>query len=166
MRAVEYESLAARQLAAAAYEEVGTLAAGVRANTSLLNALRETQVEQGRGSIEQGIEISAVRESLVEQGRGLIEQGIEISAVRETLVEQGVGLTAVREALVEQRVELNAFRETQVEQGIGLNALRETQIDQGLRLDLLESEVRTGFAMVGQGMSTIVAMLENITPEN
>ncbi len=103
LTAVEHEASAARQLAAAAYEEVGSLAAGVRANTSLLNALRETQIEQGR-------RLSGV------EGR--------LSGVEGRL--SGV---------------------------------------EG-RLDILESEVRTGFATMGQGMATIVAMLDRITPES
>lgn len=82
LSAVEHEATAARQLAAAAYEEVGSLAAGVRANTSLLNALRETQVEHG------------------------------------------------------------------------------------LRLNSLESEVRTGFAVTGQGIATIVSLLDRLSPES
>ncbi|MBA3744178.1 hypothetical protein [Sporichthya sp.] len=101
LRAVEHESLASRQLAAAAYEEVGSLAAGVRANTSLLNALRETQVEQG------------VRLTRVETRLESLESAVS-----------------------------------------GLDA----------KVVGLESEVRTGFAMVGQGMATITAMVERITP--
>lgn len=89
LSAVEHEASVARQLAAAAYDEVGSLAVGVRANTSLLNALRDTQVEQG---------------------------------------------------------------------------LRLTRVE--TRLDSLESEVCTGFAMTGQGMATIVAMLDRLAPEN
>lgn len=96
LSAVEHEASAARQLAAAAYEEVGSLAAGVRANTSLLNALRDTQVEQG------------VRIGRVEDRLGTLESVV----------------------------------------------------------GGLDSEVRTGFAITGQGMATIVAMLERIAPED
>ncbi|WP_019877453.1 hypothetical protein [Sporichthya polymorpha] len=110
LTAVEHEASAARQLAAAAYEEVGSLAAGVRANTSLLNALRETQIEQGR-------RLSGV------EGR--------LSGVEGRL------------SGVEGRLS-------------GVEG----------RLDILESEVRTGFATMGQGMATIVAMLDRITPES
>lgn len=122
LRAVEHEASAARQLAAAAYEEVGSLAAGVRANTSLLNALRETQVEQGArlGRVETRIE--AVDTRLVAVDTRLESLG---SAVRG--LDSRVG---------------------------GLEA----------KVDGLESEVRTGFAEVGQGMSTIVAMLERLAP--
>lgn len=95
LSAVEHEAAAARQLAAAAYEEVGSLAAGVRANTSLLNALRDTQIEQG---------------SRLDRVEGRLD-----------------------------RVEG--------------------------RLDSLETEVRVGFAMTGQGMATIVGLLERIAPE-
>ncbi|HKR51375.1 MAG TPA: hypothetical protein VJT72_17690 [Pseudonocardiaceae bacterium] len=60
------DAAAARVLAAGADRDVSEVRAEPRAHTQSLNALRETQLEQGR-------EIAGLRQSLAEQGREMRE---------------------------------------------------------------------------------------------
>ncbi|MGH3983245.1 MAG: hypothetical protein ACRDST_11320 [Pseudonocardiaceae bacterium] len=69
------DAAAARVLASGADRDVSEVRAELRAHTQGLNALRETQLEQGR-------EITSFRQELAEQGR-------EITSVRQELAEQG-----------------------------------------------------------------------------
>ncbi|MGH3857711.1 MAG: hypothetical protein ACRDR6_30320 [Pseudonocardiaceae bacterium] len=68
---------AARVLAAGADHDVSEVRAELRAHTQALNALRETQLEQGRRIDEQGRRIDEhgreMREGFAEQGREMRE---------------------------------------------------------------------------------------------
>jgi predicted nucleic acid-binding Zn-ribbon protein len=60
---------AARMLAAGADHDVSEVRAELRAHTQALNALRETQLEQGRKIDEQGRKIDEQNRKIDEQGR-------------------------------------------------------------------------------------------------
>ena len=62
------DAAAARVLAAGADRDVSEVRAELRAHTQALNALRETQLEQGQMLAEQG-------QMLAEHGRAVAEQG-------------------------------------------------------------------------------------------
>jgi hypothetical protein len=72
-------------LAAMTDRDVAGFSQTLRAHTRVLNALRETQVEQGQA-------LSGLRETQVEQGQAL-------SGLRETQVEQGQALAQHTETL-------------------------------------------------------------------
>jgi hypothetical protein len=69
---------AARMLAAGADHDVSEVRAELRAHTQALNALRETQLEQGR----------EMREGFAEQGRRIDEQGQRIDEQTRRIDEQ------------------------------------------------------------------------------
>jgi chromosome segregation ATPase len=85
---------AARVLAAGADHDVSEVRSELRAHTRALNALRETQLEQGRMLVEQG-------RMLVEQGQMLAEHGEGITSIRQELAEHGEGITSIRQELAE-----------------------------------------------------------------
>lgn len=61
----------ARALAAGADRDVADYRAEVRAQTRLIGALRDTQVEQGRTLAEHGAELTAVRTDVAEIKGGI-----------------------------------------------------------------------------------------------
>src|SRR5436309_12556256 len=63
-RMADKEAFVARKLATAASREAGDVGQLLRAQTRLFEALRETQIEQGKVQIEQG-------KTLIEQGKRL-----------------------------------------------------------------------------------------------
>jgi chromosome segregation ATPase len=69
------DAAATRALAAMADRDVAAFRQEMRGHTRVLNALRETQLEQGR--------------ALQEHGRTLQEHGRELGTLRETQLEQG-----------------------------------------------------------------------------
>ena len=69
---------AARLLAAGADHDVSEVRAELRAHTQALNALRETQLEQGHKIDEYGHKIEAHGRKIDEQGRKINEQGQKI----------------------------------------------------------------------------------------
>jgi hypothetical protein len=83
MRTVRQEAAAARVLAGGADRDVSALATRLDAQTRLLEALRATQVEQGR--------------QLVEQGRRFSEQGGRIDDI-ESEMRRGFATLAVGQA--------------------------------------------------------------------
>jgi chromosome segregation ATPase len=74
MRTVRQDAAAARVLAGGADRDVSALATRLDAQTRLLEALRETQVEQGQQLIEQG-------QRLFDQGQRLFDQGDRIDSL-------------------------------------------------------------------------------------
>jgi hypothetical protein len=93
------DAAATRALAAMADRDVAAFRQEMRGHTRVLNALRETQLEQGRTLQEHGRELGALRETQLEQGltleehgRTLQEHGRELGALRETQLEQGLTL--------------------------------------------------------------------------
>jgi uncharacterized coiled-coil protein SlyX len=66
------DAAGARVLAAGADRDVSEVRAELRAHTQGLNALRETQLEQGRA-------ITGLREDLAAQGRVITEQGRQMT---------------------------------------------------------------------------------------
>nr|MDQ3765043.1 hypothetical protein [Actinomycetota bacterium] len=65
------DTAAARVLAAGADHDVSEVRAELRAHTQVLNALRETQLEQGRGLTTQGEAITGIRHELTTQGEAI-----------------------------------------------------------------------------------------------
>ncbi|MGH3978194.1 MAG: hypothetical protein ACRDRZ_04205 [Pseudonocardiaceae bacterium] len=65
------DAAAARMLAAGADHDVSEVRAELRAHTQGLNALRETQLEQGRAIAEQGRAIVSLRQDVAEQGQAI-----------------------------------------------------------------------------------------------
>ncbi|MBW3640482.1 MAG: hypothetical protein KY451_11650, partial [Actinobacteria bacterium] len=69
------DASAARTLAAGADRDVSEVRAELRAHTQVLNALRETQLEQGQVLAEHGQVLAEQGQVLAEQGQVLAEQG-------------------------------------------------------------------------------------------
>ncbi|MGH4021876.1 MAG: hypothetical protein ACRDT0_22105 [Pseudonocardiaceae bacterium] len=65
------DAAAARMLAAGADHDVSEVRAELRAHTQGLNALRETQLEQGRAIAEQGRAIVSLRQDVAGQGQAI-----------------------------------------------------------------------------------------------
>ncbi|MGH3826170.1 MAG: hypothetical protein ACRDQX_03210 [Pseudonocardiaceae bacterium] len=86
------DAAAARVLAAGADHDVSEVRAELRAHTQALNALRETQLEQGRRIDEQGREM---REGFATQGRRIDEQGREMREGFATLATGMAKITAL-----------------------------------------------------------------------
>jgi chromosome segregation ATPase len=82
------DAAAARVLAAGADRDVSEVRAELRAHTQGLNALRETQLEQGR-------EITTLRQDLVELGREMRGQGREMREGFATLATGMAQITAL-----------------------------------------------------------------------
>jgi chromosome segregation ATPase len=99
------DAAATRALAAMADRDVAAFRQEMRGHTRVLNALRETQLEQGRTLHEHGRELGALRETQLEQGRTLEEQG-------RTLQEHGRTLQAHSRMLEEQSRTLGQHGQT------------------------------------------------------
>jgi hypothetical protein len=69
------DAAATRALAAMADRDVAAFRQEMRGHTRVLNALRETQLEQGRTLQEHGRELGALRETQLEQGLTLAQHG-------------------------------------------------------------------------------------------
>ncbi|MGH3468358.1 MAG: hypothetical protein ACRDQF_11570, partial [Thermocrispum sp.] len=76
----ETDAAAARTLAAGADRDVGEVRAELRAHTSALNALRETQLEQGHTLAKHTTLLVAHGTILAEHGRVLDEHGRKLDA--------------------------------------------------------------------------------------
>jgi DNA anti-recombination protein RmuC len=87
---------AARMLAAGADHDVSEVRAELRAHTQALNALRETQLEQGR----------EMREGFAEQGRRIDEQGQKIDEQTRRIDEQGQKIDEQTRRIDEQTREM------------------------------------------------------------
>jgi hypothetical protein len=131
---VRTEARRAVELVAFVDRDNDGLKAKFGAQTRMLQALRDTQIEQGKS-------LEKVRETQVEQGNDLRE-------LRQTQIEHSHKLRALhttqqalRETQVEHGNSLRELRETQVEQGNSLRELRETQVEQGKDLKQLTAKM-------------------------
>ncbi|HWR48299.1 MAG TPA: hypothetical protein VN327_11910 [Pseudonocardiaceae bacterium] len=88
---------AARVLAAGADHDVSEVRSELRAHTRALNALRETQLEQGRVLAEHGEAITSMRQELTEHGRAIVNLDQKMSAGFATLHTGMAKITALLE---------------------------------------------------------------------
>lgn len=79
------DAAAARVLAAGADHDVSEVRAELRAHTQALNALRETQLEQGRTLAEHGEAINSIQQELTEHRQAIVSLDQKMSAGFATL---------------------------------------------------------------------------------
>ncbi|MGH3770800.1 MAG: hypothetical protein ACRDRW_05295 [Pseudonocardiaceae bacterium] len=89
---------AARLLAAGADHDVSEVRSELRAHTRALNALRETQLEQGRLLAEQGEAIAEQGEAIAGQGEAIVSLDQKMSAGFATLNTGMAKITALLES--------------------------------------------------------------------
>ncbi len=129
------EAAAARVLAAGADHDVSEVRAELRAHTQALNALRETQLEQGRAIA-----------GLDQRVAGL-ERKVAGLDQRVTSLDQKI-------AGLDQRVTSLDQKMTSLDQKM-------TSLDQ--KMTSLDQKMTEGFAMLGTGMAQITALLSGNT---
>jgi chromosome segregation ATPase len=130
----------ARALAALADRDVAELRTEMRAHHQVLNALRETQLEQGQ-------QIDELRQEMREEIGGLRqEMREEIGGLRQEMHQEIGGLRQ------EMREEIGGLRQEMREE---IGGLRQ-------EIDELSQEMRKGFAMQSTGMAQITALLTTI----
>jgi chromosome segregation ATPase len=125
------DAAAARVLAAGADHDVSEVRSELRAHTRALNALRETQLEQGQA-------ITSIRQQLTGQGDA-------ITSIRQELTEQGQAITSIRQELTEQ--------------GQAITSIRQELTEQGQAIVSLDQKMSAGFATLNTGMAQIAALL-------
>ncbi len=133
------DAAAARTLAAGADHDVSEVRAELRAHTSVLNALRQTQVEFGRQLEGVGRQLEGVGRQLDGVGQQLEGQRQELDGFGQQLDRQRQKLDGVGRQLVGQRQELDGF---------------------GQQLDGQRQAMDSGFAAVDAGLAQIVALLD------
>ncbi len=79
------DAAAARVLAAGADHDVSEVRAELRAHTQALNALRETQLEQGGAIAGLQQDVAGLRQELTEQGEAIVSLDQKMSAGFATL---------------------------------------------------------------------------------
>ncbi|CAN5407108.1 hypothetical protein BH23ACT9_BH23ACT9_31400 [soil metagenome] len=82
------DAQAARTLAGGADRDVSEVRAELRAHTQVLNALRETQVEQGRVLDQHGVILANHGQTMVHHGRLLDQQSQTLDQQSQTLDQQ------------------------------------------------------------------------------
>ena len=89
------DATAARVLAAGADRDVSEVRSELRAHTRALNALRETQLEQGRMLTEHGQMLTEHAQMLGEYGQMLGEYGRAITGIRQQLGDHGLAIVSL-----------------------------------------------------------------------
>lgn len=140
MKDVRRDAAETRLLASGASEEVGHLRLELRAHTKMLEALRETQLEQ---SNEMRAGFTKVDERFAKTDERFITLETEMRA----------GFASVDQRFVRLETEMRDGFVSVDQRFVKL----ETDMDQ--RFVALESEVRDGFSKVGLGMAQITALL-------
>jgi chromosome segregation ATPase len=82
------DATAARVLAAGADHDVSEVRSELRAHTRALNALRETQLEQGQA-------ITSIRQELTEQGQAITSIRQDVDGLQQELAEQGRAIVSL-----------------------------------------------------------------------
>jgi chromosome segregation ATPase len=121
-----------RSLAAMADRDAADMRATARANTQLLGALRETQLEQGRV-------LTGLAEAVAVLAAGQADHGARLERIEATQVEQGERLGRVETTLAEHGTRLERIETTQAEQGERLGRVETTLAEQGERLGRVET---------------------------
>jgi uncharacterized coiled-coil protein SlyX len=124
LRDVRGEARRAADLFAMVDRDVADLNAAFGAQRLVLQALRDTQLEQGRSLLE-------FRNAQAEQGRTLVDQGRTLAEQGRTLAEQSRTLAEQSRTLAEQGRTLAEQGRTLAEQGTTLADLGRTQTEQG-----------------------------------
>jgi hypothetical protein len=152
------DATAARVLAAGADHDVSEVRSELRAHTRALNALRETQLEQGQTLVEQG-------QMLVEQGQMLVEQGQMLVEQGQMLVEQGQMLVEQGQMLAEHGEAMTSIRQELAEHGEVMTSIRQELAEHGRVIVSLDQKMSAGFATLHTGMAKIAALLQNAGSE-
>jgi hypothetical protein len=135
---VRQDATAARVLAGGADRDVSEMRSELRGHTQVLNALRKTQLEQGKAISEQGKAISV-------QGKAMSAQGKAIGALAEATSSLEEATSSLREIQIEHGREMrNGF----------------SVMNQGFTL--IEDKFRT----VHAGIAQITALLTSEPDEN
>ena len=132
LKAAESDAAAARVLAAGADRDCSEMKAELRSHTTVLNAVRETQVEQGK--------------TLAGHGQILAGHSQILAGHSKTLAEHGQILAGHSRILAEHS-------KTLAEHGQAIARLEKT-VNEGF------AKTEQQFAKVGQGMAHIVGLLE------
>jgi chromosome segregation ATPase len=93
------EVASARALAALADRDVAEIRTEMRGYRQVLNALRETQLEQGQRITELRQELGEQGQRITELRQELGEQGQRITELRQELGEQGQQITELRQEM-------------------------------------------------------------------
>jgi chromosome segregation ATPase len=91
------DAAAARVLAAGADHDVSEVRSELRAHTRALNALRETQLEQGQVLAAQGEAMTSILQELADHGRAIVSLDQKMSAGFATLHTGMAKITALLE---------------------------------------------------------------------